>query len=100
MRTLRLPGLIIRLGQTVTRVARKVWHDHLELLDRNPAYRRQLEAGTVAILGACALHPTVALVTTVAVTLFVAAHESEDRPWRPRFGGPTIRRDDPGDWEY
>jgi len=91
---------ITNIGRRIARFARKVWDDHLDLLDRNPAYRRQLETGVVAILGACALHPTVALVTTVVVTLFVAAHESGVGPWRPGYNGPVIRRPDEGEWDF
>jgi hypothetical protein len=89
-----------RLGQRVVRFVDQIWADHQELLASNPTYRRKLEAGAVAVLGACALHPTAALVATVALSVYIAAHETGSPGWRPGYDGPVIRRPDDPDRDF
>ena len=92
---------VVEIGKGLGRFVRRLWEEHQELLDSNPVYRHQLEAGVVALLGACSLHPTAALIATVAIAVFIAAHESgNSAPWRPAYGGPTIRRPGDSEWDY
>ena len=101
MNNIGLITAVVNVGRRIARFARRVWNDHLELLDSNPIYRSRLEAGAIAILGACSMHPTAALVATVALSIYIAAHETGGpSTWRPGFGGPTIRRPDDPDWEF
>ena len=91
---------VVEIGKGLGRFVRRLWDEHQELLDSNPVYRRQLEAGAVALLGACSLHPTAALVATVALGIYIAAHESSTGQPRSDFGGQLFRRGSDREWEF
>jgi hypothetical protein len=78
--------------------AQKIWDDHETLLASNPTYRRQLQVGVAAVLGACALHPTASTITTAILAIYVAAHDRESRSW-PERGFGTGRGLNDLDWD-
>jgi hypothetical protein len=78
--------------------AQKIWDDHEALLASNSVYRRQLQVGVAAVLGACALHPTASTITTAILAIYVAAHDRESRSWPERGFGTGLGLNDL-DWE-
>lgn len=90
--------LIRRQASRVASLVQRIWADHEALLANNPSYRRQLQIGVAAVLGACALHPAASTITTAILAIYVAAHDSEPRAW-PERGFGSGRGLGDLDWE-
>jgi len=66
-----------RSRQRVVDWTRRVWRGHQELMEENPAYRRQVNIGVGAVLGVVAMHPDLRLIASAVLALYVAAHEDD-----------------------